>query len=165
MIIIIIKGRIFTTIIISGLLISVFLIGNTAYSFKKEVGNEIDSYPEIYDTIDFVTYSSFKDKISSGEDFYVYISIPTCDDCNNFEPGVVGLINKYNVANNIVYIDVKDIIENDKEWEEFKKAYDVLHIPTLARYSNGKLVDKIEWTPEKGISIESVDSWIRKQPI
>ncbi|MCZ2259981.1 hypothetical protein KSU66_15890 [Sporosarcina sp. G11-34] len=146
-------------ILFSVVVIGIFLIGTTVYSFK----NEDEKYLAVYDTVDFITHTSFEGLVSSGEDFYVYISIPTCDECNIFEPKVINLINNNKLESPIFYLDAKDLIENEEKWEEFKELYDVLHTPVMARYSKGKLVDKVEWTSETGISIKDVDSWIKKQ--
>lgn len=118
------------------------------------------SYPPIYDVLDSVTYESFDDLIQEDKAVYVYIGRPSCGDCQEFEPELIQIIQKYEMSRQIVYLNVHSIRQNEKEWEIFKEKYNVQYTPTIAKFKQGKLIDKVEWTPEDGISIGDVESWI-----
>lgn len=138
-----------------------------AYSLNNEMKKKEEeliisknNYPEVYDFIDAMTVESFKNKIEKQEDFYVYVGRPTCGDCNAFEPELIELIEKYEIENQLKYLNVAKLRTQENEWETFKKNYDLLYTPTLAKFEQGKLVSKVEWSPESGISIKQVKKWI-----
>lgn len=118
------------------------------------------SYPEIYDILNSVTYDSFDKLIQEDKEVYVYIGRPSCGDCQDFEPELIQIIEKYEKKQQIVYFNVHSIRQNEKEWELFKEKYNVQYTPTIAKFKQGELVDKVEWTPEEGICVEDVESWI-----
>ncbi|MBD5545148.1 MAG: thioredoxin family protein [Lachnospiraceae bacterium] len=120
------------------------------------------SYPAIYDVLNSVTYEKFNELIQENREVYVYIGRPSCGDCQEFEPELIQIIQQYEKNQQIVYFNVHSIRQDDKEWETFKEKYNVQYTPTIAKFKQGKLIDKVEWTPEEGISIEDVKSWILK---
>lgn len=128
---------------------------------KEEKIVELEkAYPEIYDNLNSVTYDNFMDLINREEDTYFYIGRPSCGDCNDFEPVFIDLITERNMNKKIMYINVHSIRQNEEKWEEFKKIYNVQYTPTIAKFNSGKLVSKVEWTPENGINLEDVEVWI-----
>lgn len=129
---------------------------------EKELFEAGRSYPEIYDVINSVTYEGFKEKIANSENFYVYVGRPSCGDCSEFEPKFIQLLKEFNIEKEIVYLNVHGLKKNNQEWENFKESTSILYTPTIAKFENGKLADKFEWTPEKGISINKVHTWLEK---
>nr|WP_086330602.1 thioredoxin family protein [Enterococcus sp. 4G2_DIV0659]OTO08680.1 hypothetical protein A5880_001680 [Enterococcus sp. 4G2_DIV0659] len=115
---------------------------------------------EIYNIINSLTVGTFKEKVVNQEDFIVYVGRPTCGDCNNFELDLIQLIQKYDMQDKLAYLNVAQLKKDKVAWKVFKSTYDIQYTPTLAKFEKGQLVNKVEWTPEKGISIQKVDSWI-----
>lgn len=147
--------------------IGLFSLGGTAYALKldndkkdQQLVVEQSNYPEIYNTVDSITFDSFKEKLEKQEDFYVYVGRPTCGDCNDFEPEFIKLVEEKNISQQMFYLNVAKVKENKEEWEKFKLDYNIKYTPTLAKYSKGILTNKIEWTPENGISLQKVAEWI-----
>ncbi|MGX7243951.1 thioredoxin family protein [Enterococcus quebecensis] len=151
---------------------SLFLVGNILLITKVVSANdELErqkeeltlakkSYPEIYNYLNAVTVENFETKVADKEDFYVYFGRPTCGDCNEFEPHLIGLIKEYKLQDSLVYLNAAELRKDEKAWELFKERYQLLYTPTLAKFEKGKLVSKEEWTPENGIAIENVEKWI-----
>ncbi|MBO0421358.1 thioredoxin family protein [Enterococcus plantarum] len=127
---------------------------------KEELTLAKESYPKIYNYLNAVTVENFETKVVNKEDFYVYFGRPTCGDCNDFEPHLIKLIKKHKLQNSLVYLNAAELRKDKKSWELFKETYQLLYTPTLAKFENGKLVSKEEWTPENGIAIENVENWI-----
>lgn len=119
-------------------------------------------YPEIYNHMGSITYAQFQEAVEMGEKFYIYVGRPTCGDCNDFEPELINLITKYNLGNKILYLNVAELRKDEPGWELFKETYDLQYTPTLAEFSKGRLVTKVEWTPEEGIDIKDVEDYILK---
>lgn len=147
--------------------IGLFSLSGTAYALKmdndkkdEQLVVEQSNYPDIYNTVDSITFDSFKEKIEREEDFYVYVGRPTCGDCNDFEPEFIKLVEEKKVTQRIFYLNVAKVRENEEEWKKFKVDYNIVYTPTLAKYSKGVLTSKIEWTPENGISLQKVAEWI-----
>lgn len=150
------------------LVITVLLVGMLLQNYKeivvlKEKLTEAEkSYPPIYDVLDTVSYPNFEYFLDERgeEDTYVYIGRPTCSDCVLFEPQLIEMITNEGMGDIIKYLNVASIRENEDEWAYFKDKYQILYTPTLARFRNGNLVSKVEWTPDRDLSIDMVCSWI-----
>ncbi|MFD2307303.1 thioredoxin family protein [Enterococcus termitis] len=155
-----------------GTLLVVFLISSVfsatkAYSLSREVESKEEAliisksnYPEVYDYIDALTVDSFEKRMNQQDSFYVYVGRPTCGDCNDFEPKLIKLIKDYDLHDQLQYLNVAKLRTQEKSWVNFKETYNLVYTPTLAKIEQGKLVSKVEWTPEAGISISDVEEWI-----
>lgn len=158
--------KMLSLILIGILLILIAISVYQILSKNKEIDilkNKIETtYPEIYDTIGSMTVEQFKDKIDKKETFLVYVGRPTCGDCNLFEPNFIRMINNNNWNNDIEYLNVAQIKKYNKQWVAFKKNYNIDYTPTIAFYREGTMLDKIEWLPEKNISMHDLQTFINK---
>lgn len=146
---------------------AVLFLGGRSYSLENENKamemNLVEAkgeYPDIYNYLGSVTYPKFQHMVEEKQEFYVYVGRPTCGDCNDFEPELIDLIEKHQLADDILYLNVAALRKEEDQWELFKETYDVQYTPTLAKFSGGKLVNKVEWTPENGINIDDVEKYI-----
>lgn len=161
------KKKLMIAAVVTGIFTVNLLTANHAYSLSAEVEAQKTelieskgSYPEIYDAIDAITVPTFKKKLAQKETFYLYVGRPTCGDCNDFEPELISLIEAYELQDRLLYLNVAQLRKDEPAWEEFKETYELIYTPTLAKFVEGKLVSKVEWTPEDGISAELVETWI-----
>ncbi|MCB5954887.1 thioredoxin family protein [Enterococcus sp. CWB-B31] len=161
------KKKLMIAAILTGIFTINLLTANHAYSLSNEVevkeAELIESkgaYPEIYDAINAITVPTFKQKLVREESFYLYVGRPTCGDCNDFEPALIDLINEYELGDKLLYLNVAKLRMDEPAWEEFKGTYNLIYTPTLAKFEGGKLISKVEWTPEDGISADVVETWI-----
>lgn len=156
----IIGSIIFLLTVTIGILINKNLINEKKIE-EKQI--ELQSYyPKIYDSIDSITINSFEKSIKNKEKLLVYVGRPTCSDCNLFEPLFINQINKNDWNSYITYLNVAKIKKNEHKWLEFKKQYHLNYTPTIAFYKNGKLVDKLEWSPNKVILNSELNKFIEK---
>ena len=130
---------------------------------KENILAESTSYPEIYDTVISVNYNNFDLFLEQKKDskVIVYVGRPTCPDCHMFEPLFIEFINQYKLNDQIIYLNVAEVRNNELEWDIFTSKYDLMYVPTIAIFENLEMIAKIEWTPEKGISIASVKDWFK----
>ncbi|EOH99254.1 hypothetical protein UAY_02031 [Enterococcus moraviensis ATCC BAA-383] len=149
---------------------SVFILGNiyntnNQKTMDKKIAKlkkeKKTAYPEIYDYLDSITVDNFQ-SYSNENELVVYIGRPTCSDCNLFEPRLIDLIVEEKLEAKVKYLNVAKLRKDEKEWDNFKQLYNVNYTPTIAKFVEGELVSKIEWTPEKGISIDKVETWINQ---
>ncbi|WP_086348576.1 thioredoxin family protein [Candidatus Enterococcus clewellii] len=163
------KKKLMIAAVLTGFFTVNLVTANYAYSLSNEVeAKEVElieskgNYPEIYDTIDAITVPTFKQKLVQEESFYLYVGRPTCGDCNDFEPDLIDLINEYDLEDKLLYLNVAKLRTDEPAWEKFKETYDLIYTPTLAKFEGGKLISKVEWTPENGISADMVETWINE---
>lgn len=152
------------------LLVSVFIGGklyitNNQKTMDKKIETlkkeQESAYPEIYDYLDSMTVDNFQNYLNE-DDLVVYIGRPSCSDCNLFEPSLIDLIEVKHLGSKMKYLNVAKLRKNENEWNRFKQLYDIQYTPTIAKFVEGNLVSKTEWTPEKGISIDDVEIWINQ---
>lgn len=159
------EGRTIRTIILGGVLIALILACWGRVVFEnirkdKKIAELEKSYPEIYDVLDSVTYENFSQRIKEGTDVYVYIGRPSCGDCQGFEPELINTIKEKNLQDQLIYLNVHSIRENEEAWEAFKENYHIPYTPTIAMFQGGNLTNKVEWTPENGINMVDVEKWL-----
>lgn len=149
------------------LILLIVAIGGMVYEHQKnkdlksELKKEETSYPEIYDVLDSITQETFERKVLSKDDFVVYIGRPTCPDCSGFEPQFINLIEELGVNEKIYYLNVAKISENKEEWNCFKELYGFQYVPTIAKIEQGKIVNKVGWTPENGIDVNEIRKYLQ----
>ena len=161
------KRKLFFIALISTLIVGNLFIVIKVYSLQDVINEKNEEiikakkeYPEIYNYLDSITVDSFESRIYNKESFYIYLGRPTCGDCNNFEPKLIELIKKFEVKNELLYLNVAELRKHENKWEVFKKMYNLKYTPTIAKFVRGELESKVEWTPESGISINEVNQWI-----
>ncbi|MBL1227830.1 thioredoxin family protein [Enterococcus sp. BWB1-3] len=150
------------------LIIGVFLmvIGIIAYSINTQLKKNDEelyqakiAYPEIYDSINSLSFHSFETEVKDGE-LLVYIGRPDCGDCNEFEPAFLSMVEERNLEQEISYLNVSKLRKDEGKWEDFKETYGVMYTPTIAYFKDGQLVSKVEWTPEKGSVLSEFEAWL-----
>lgn len=139
-----------------------YKIKNENNMLKESISNLEESYSKVYLELNSLTYNTFKEKVKNKDRFYVYVGRPNCSDCNNFEDVLIELLNKYDVMDSVYYLNIANLINNEKELEELRNKYNLMYTPSFVEFSEGKLKTKVEWTPENGIIKEEVESWIKK---
>jgi predicted bacteriocin transport accessory protein len=127
---------------------------------KKEIITLKQSYPQIYDYLPSKLPSKFQEEVKNGEEIIVYVGRSSCSDCLIFEPKFIEIIKREHLENKIYYLNIAKIRKNEKEWNTFKNTFGIQYTPALARFKNGKLFSKIEWTPEKGADLNNFETWI-----
>ena len=148
------KKNIIAIIALSTLTIALTIY--SASSFKNSIVLNRDlaaaknTYPEIYDEIDSLTVSNFRNEVETGKKVVVYVGRPTCGDFNQFEPYLINMIRSKGLGSSIKYVNVAKLKKDKKAWQQFSKRYGIKYTPTIAEFKNGKLVDKVNWTPENG---------------
>ncbi len=82
-----------------------------------------------------------------NEVVYIYVGRPNCGDSDDFEEYFIDMMDKNNI-DNLYFFNIQDIVKDNEDYKKIlKKEFDVQYTPTLAKYVNGNLVLKSEWTP------------------
>ncbi|MEI5994109.1 hypothetical protein A5880_001667 [Enterococcus sp. 4G2_DIV0659] len=146
-----------------GLCATIFYI----YLLKKQVEvkvNELniekEQYPEIYNALNSVTFSSFGKKIKDGESLVVYIGRPSCSDCTTFEPELIKMINEKKLNDRVLYLNVSELKKDKGLWAKYVENYELPYTPTLAAFREGKVENQVSWTPEKGSDLKAFENFL-----
>lgn len=129
-------------------------------SLNKNLAAVKNTYPEIYDVIDSLTINNFQNEVENGKEVLVYVGRPSCGDCNQFEPYLIKMIKSKKLGSSIKYMNVAKLKKNKNAWQNFTKKYGIQYTPTIAKFDNGKLVDKVNWTPENGTNLKKFDKFL-----
>lgn len=92
------------------------------------------------DRLDNISKGDFKKKISSQENFWIYVGRPNCPDCQKYYPR----LEKYLEDNNLklLYFNTKVKVSQKEEMVEFLNDLGVDEVPAILEIKNGK-VEKI----------------------
>lgn len=143
----------------AGIVVYIYTSSMTIKEYKTKLIKQEKQY-NIYDTLNSITLDTFYKKVNSGETFIVYMGNTECTDCSLLEPLLRRYLDNSNYKDNIVYLNIQKIRKSD-EWNSFSKKYNIKYMPTFALYRNGKLYDKVQWTPDKDLSIKDIDSFLK----
>lgn len=148
------------------LILAIFIL--LFYNVKKEnkdLTNKLNEFEKTYSRayliLNSLNYETFKAKVDKKEEFFIYLGRPNCSDCTLFDPILEEITENHKLKNNLYYLNLKDIYENESEWENFKSRYGIKHTPTLAKFKNGKVNNLVEWTEETGFTKEMINEWIK----
>ncbi|XXQ67240.1 thioredoxin family protein [Neisseriaceae bacterium B1] len=119
------------------------------------------TYTDMYFHLDSLTVESFKAKVARGETFYAYIGRPSCGDCQAFEPLFKRVIAAHGLNGKLYFVNVHFLQQDKVAWTAFKQQYGLMGTPTLAKYSKGKLVNKLGQEENGGMSIADVEKWLK----
>lgn len=164
-----IKKRAFIVFIIMGISIAFLFIINYKNKEIKELNEQIlkyrNSYSAIYHKLTSLNLYEFNKKIDNNEEFFVYIGRPSCMDCNKFEEFFIDLIDTYSLNKKIYYLNISELSDDENLVKQFINDNEISGIPTLIKYNNGNIENKIEWTKENGFSKEYVEEWMNRNKL
>lgn len=113
----------------------------TVEETSEVITNEASEvYEENSDRLDNISKGDFKKKISSQENFWIYVGRPNCPDCQKYYPR----LEKYLEDNNLklLYFNTKVKVSQKEEMVEFLNDLGVDEVPAILEIKNGK-VEKI----------------------
>lgn len=113
----------------------------TAEETSEVITNEAGEVnEENSDRLDIISKGDFKKKISSQENFWIYVGRPNCPDCQKYYPR----LEKYLEDNNLklLYFNTKVKVSQKEEMVEFLNDLGVDEVPAILEIKNGK-VEKI----------------------
>ncbi|HFM9329793.1 TPA: DUF6568 family protein, partial [Enterococcus faecium] len=61
---------------------------------------------------------------------------------------------------NIYYVNVAKVREDENEWKEFKSRYSINSTPTFTVYREGSIEKTVFWTKESGMSLAEVEEFL-----
>lgn len=110
-----------------------------------------------------LSYDQLQSKLSSEDNFILYIGRPDCGDCQEFYPILESYINEH-VGTSVYYLNVKAFRDasrkegaSDKEvtfFKNIKEELDFQWTPTLKHVKAGKLLDSYTYLSEEYYEIK-----------
>ncbi len=132
--------------------------------FIKDKDSFVTSMPKYMEEVK--TVDEFEEIINSRETVYVYVGRQTCGDSERFEAYFENMIVDNNLEGEFVFFNIIDIVEDEENYKEIlNDKFDVKYTPTLAKYENGRLVLKSEWTPAYDYTKEMAKMFIEESGI
>ena len=123
------------------------------------------TYTDMYFELDSLTVDSFQAKVARGDTFYAYIGRPSCGDCQSFEPIFKRYIHEHRLNGKLYFVNVHFLQQDKVQWTAFKQQYQFKGTPTLAKYSRGKLVNKLDYEENDGITTQDIEKWLAKNKL
>jgi hypothetical protein len=70
------------------------------------------------------------------------------------------MIRSKKLGSTVKYLNVVQLKKDQTAWESFTKKYKIKYTPTLAKFKNGKLIKKVNWTPEGGTDLKEFERFL-----
>lgn len=148
-----------------------FVVNIVMFIVNKDIEQKFEaSKKEIsptYDYLNSITIRNFEKLVQDKEEFIVYIGRPDCSDCTYFEPIFREIIERYQLYDKILYLNVKKYRENNTEdvWNKFKEKYGFTQTPAIIKYADGKINSIVEWDSQEGLSKDRFIKWLVENKI
>lgn len=117
---------------------------------------------------EITTIERMKEVLSEKETVFVYVGRPNCGDSDIFEKYFIDMMDKEGI-DNLYYFNIIEIVKENEEGNKYKEIlkeeFGVQYTPTLAKFQNGTLVLKSEWTPKDGYDKDMAEKFIEKSGI
>ena len=127
----------FTTIIV---VITMFITYKQHKNYENNIPILRGEISEIKE-IDIETY------FSENDDFFLYVGVANNENCREIEPDLIKTLKKRKI-NNIVYLNITDIKDKEKFYNDFNSNYSngikLDSYPAFAIIKDGKIVDLIK---------------------
>lgn len=112
-----------------------------------------------------ISYEELMEKLSTQDDFILYIGRPDCGDCQEFQPILEGYLNEH--ENEIYYVNIKSFRDaaskkdaTEEEITFYEEIHDTLHFewtPTLHHIVGNDFVSTYTYLDEDYYNIEDED--------
>ncbi len=154
------KNRIIIYIAVIALTFGILTAGKFGYQYYKDNYTVMTSLATEVDNVD-----EMREIIDSNETVYLYMGRPNCGDSDEFEEYFPDLMEEYDI-DNLYYFNIMDLAKDNSNYKDIlKEEFGLMYTPTLAKFENGELVLKSEWTPAIGYSKELTISFIEESGI
>ncbi len=152
------KRKLIKYFMIVGLTFVLLMGGKFGYDYYNDNVSVMSKHLKEVDTV-----QAMEAVIDENSVVYVYMGRPNCGDSDVFEEYFPKLIEGENV-DNFYYFNIKDIVSEYKKDGEYKDilydAFEMRYTPTLAKFVDGKLEVKSEWTPKTGYNKEDAENFL-----
>jgi predicted bacteriocin transport accessory protein len=85
-------------------------------------------------TYDEISYDEYKNKLSNGDEFILFIGAETCSACSAYKIGLNKVIEKYKI--DVKYLDIDEL--SDTELSKLKSKFYFSGTPTTVFIKDGK---------------------------
>lgn len=62
----------------------------------------------------------------------------------------------------IVYVNVSLVHKNDKDWQEYKRRFEIEVTPSFVFYKNGIQSSVLDYERDNGITTSTFENWLKK---
>lgn len=123
------------------------------------------SYSEAYLKYNSILPNEVEEYIKKKDSVIVYFGRPNCTDCNFFEYSLEKIVDKYDLANKIVYVNVSSIHDNEEKWKAYKRYFGIYGTPSFVYYRNGICNSILDFEKENGITTKEFTRWLEKNKL
>ncbi len=112
-----------------------------------------------------ITSNDFEPYIAENPTSVIYMCTSSSDSCRNFEVEFKKYIQKYNLQNTIIYLNLSDtntteFVNNFNEKYNYKLKL-TENYPALVEFTDGKVTSLIEGSEDNTLTISKVDDFMK----
>lgn len=148
----------------------IFMLGVLFFTRSIPVDYYNDNYSKMskYASEEVTTIKELRTILDENSTVYVYVGRPSCGDSDEFEEYFIDMMKEDDI-DNLVYFNINDIVKEHDFSADYKYVLDeefgVESTPTLAKFEDGELVLKSEWTMQGGYNKEMAEKFIEESGI
>ena len=131
------------------------------YMWYGEIKENRIGTPIMNEYLNVINYNELDNYLIENKDVIIYVSVLN-DDTRKFEKKFKNIINSYSLNNSMLYLNLTD--ESNKNVNVFMEKYDILSLPCIIIFRNGK-VYRIYEIANKKYDVELLISYFRIEGI
>ncbi|MGM0123630.1 hypothetical protein IGI37_001002 [Enterococcus sp. AZ194] len=109
---------------------------------------------------EFASPNMLNNIVKKNEIVFTYIGNNECLDCSTFYPIFKNVVMKNKIENKILYVEGSYLRKDKEKWLDFKNINQFSQTPAFIIYKDGKVIDKIEWDSDEGLTEKDFSVWI-----
>ncbi len=127
-------------ILVTIILCVYFYMWHLAYEDSKLNNPMMNKYLQV------INYNELDNYISENKNAYVYVSVLENEKIRNFELSFKNMIKEYSLKNDMLYLNLTEVYNNQKQLNEAKAKYNIndnyiSDVPCIVVFKNGEIED------------------------
>ena len=132
-----------------------------SYYYRKNIAIKLDT-PVIKGKLSEITYEGFNDYLLEQDDFYLYVEVARDDNCRVLEEKLFDTLTKYNLENDTIFINIKDLKNFYKDFnDKYGNGYKLSNYPALIKFKDKK-IDNIIERSNKYLTYKDIDNFLKE---
>lgn len=128
-------------VILAGVLILSIILVIYFYKWYDMYEKSENSVSVLNGYLSIINYNEIDDYLVENKNAVIYISSSGTAEVKDFEKKFINIINKYDLNNNILFLDLSSEDEDSQLFNNIKLKYRIKNLPSFIVFKNGAIYD------------------------
>lgn len=130
------------------------------YMWYSEVENSKINAPILDDYFSVINYNELDDYLVENKNVVLYVSVLDDKVTRSFERKLEIALGKYSFNNDMLYMDLTKVKENNNLYKSIINKYNIVDLPCIFIFNNGVIIDSYD-VVDNNYDIDLLISYLR----